>query len=38
MDLSNLVETIGLLLVCVVLPSAVVMYFSAPPNSNAEPD
>lgn len=28
--LSNLLETIALLLVCIVLPSALAMYFSAP--------
>ena len=35
MDLSNLMGTIALLLICIVLPSALAMYFSAPPDSGA---
>lgn len=33
MDWSSLMETLVLILACLVLPSAVAMYFSAPPNA-----
>ena len=33
MSLLDLVETFGSLLVCMVLPSALALYFSAPRNS-----
>jgi len=33
MGLSNLIETVLLLVVCVILPSALAMYFSIPPKS-----
>jgi hypothetical protein len=35
MGLSELLESIALLLVCIVLPSALAMYFSAPPPPGA---
>ena len=35
MEWSNLVETLALILSCLVLPSAVAMYFSAPRNVDA---
>ena len=35
MEWSNLVETLALVLTCLVLPSAVAMYFSAPRNTDA---
>lgn len=35
MEWSNLVETLALILTCLVLPSAVAMYFSAPRNIDA---
>lgn len=35
MEWSNLVETLALVLSCLVLPSAVAMYFSAPRNTDA---
>lgn len=33
MDWSSLMETLALILTCLVLPSAVAMYFSAPPST-----
>ena len=33
MEWSNLMETMVLILTCLVLPSAVAMYFSAPRNN-----
>ena len=30
MDLSSLIGSVALLIICVVLPSALAMYFSAP--------
>ena len=35
MEWSNLMETLVILLACVVMPSAVAMYFSAPPNADS---
>lgn len=34
MDWSNLIETLVLILACLALPSAVAMYFSAPPKAD----
>ncbi len=34
MEWSNLMETMALILTCLVLPSAVAMYFSAPRNAD----
>jgi len=38
MGLANIIETIVLLAFCVVLPSALALYLSAPPGSKAEPN
>ena len=34
MDFLDLAGTIALLFICIVLPSALAMYFSAPPDSD----
>jgi hypothetical protein len=36
MGIANIIETIALLVFCIVLPSGLAMYFSAPPGSGAE--
>lgn len=36
MGMAHIIETIALLVFCIVLPSALAMYFSAPPDSGAE--
>lgn len=36
MDLSGALQSIGLLLMCIVLPSAIALYLAAPSRSEAE--
>lgn len=36
MGMANIIETITLLVFCIVLPSGLAMYFSAPPGSGAK--